>query len=242
MSSRALLTSVFLVAAAACGSRAVAPAQPPADPVPDEAEAAPPVEEAPPASPPVTVFDRLRDVDGPVRGLEAYRVTLTPDPRYCGGVNASVAREASSPVSAEDAPFAAFLEVRYPDGLDFSPQTQSQSTQRFKEWLATFNRLSRAALDHYLAQRSSPDPRLRAIATARITQVAFRTASGLLRVQMPRDVVANEFSLDKKAPFCDKLREAAEPYLAYAETAARECAVAVASAPNGWWSGVCGPR
>ncbi len=244
---------VFLVWIACGGTPAPRPAQPaPAvqDPASGDVVVTPGTGEwpgglgepqpAPPPEPqPAALVARLRDVDGPVPGLDAFVTRRQRDANHCSGTSIATTRVANKAIAKGDEPLAALFELSYPRGLDFSDAHRAASQERFERWLTDLRRVGGAATEHYERAIGKADARAKVIALARLVQISYRVASTVARAELPLDVRTGELAAEKIEAFCDRLAEVAEPLLAQAESAAARCAEAARGVPAGWWTPNC---
>lgn len=226
---------------------APAPAPPIAEPAPvAEAEPPPaaPAEPAPPA-PKVPIFESLRD-EGEVAGLDGWKNQRKADATHCGGFSIVTTR-GKKKVAADAQPLVDVYALAFPTNLNFDPdpknkKTKEASQKKFNDFVETMKKVGGTATSFYEAwfTDSARDITAKIQAAARIAQIDMRLASMLARAEIPKDVRTGEFADDKKAAFCDKMLEVAEPLLDRAEDATNICATKLEQAPStGWWTSVC---
>lgn|GEM_PF-4230349 len=242
----------------ACGSSPPPATTPPPEPAPAPtaptpepapvAEAEPPPAAAPEPAPPapkVPLFERLRD-DGEVAGLDGWKTQRKADATYCGGFKIVTTR-GKKKVAADDQPLVDVYALAFPTNLNFDPDPKNKkakeaSLKKFNDFTETMQKVGGTATKFYEGwfTDSARDISAKIQAAARIAQINTRLASILARAEIPKDVRTGEFADDKKAAFCDKLLEVAEPLASRAQDATNVCATKLEKAPStGWWTSVC---
>lgn len=250
----------LVILAAACGGSSK-PAEQPKQPEPSaqakkpspNLDAAPTVKvlgdasllEKPPKPPPAPVppapvtpiYDRLMDVDGAVPGLTGFSTRRVRDPRRCGGF--SILTKRAKKVAPSDAKIVAVFALEFPLDLDFSETKKAGALLKFNTWIETMTKLSRDARAHYEAAYASPDPAVKAAASARLAQMYLRNASMLARADVPTDVRGSDNADEATIAYCEKLAQTAEPLLALGMQALEACRKQTIIAPSGWWAELC---
>jgi hypothetical protein len=115
-----------------------------------------------------------------------------------------------------DKEFEAYLDVRFPQGLDFDPAPErkaiaAKSLKRFNDWFAQKSKLGEVAKTKYGAVLAVKDPANSIAAFARIGQITQNFSDLLFTAEIPKNVRTGEFADDKVTAFCDALTEKAEP-------------------------------
>ncbi|MBA2539466.1 MAG: hypothetical protein H0V17_07525 [Deltaproteobacteria bacterium] len=110
----------------------------------------------------------------------------------------------------------AFLAVKFPTNLNFSPDRPQQakaSSQKFDDFIAARQKLGGAATVKLEAVLMIKDAVNSIAAAQRIGFLAHAFASELMTAEIPRDVRTGQYAADKVEAFCDKMTEVAEPLL-----------------------------
>jgi tetratricopeptide (TPR) repeat protein len=144
-----------------------------------------------------------------------------------------------------DRDFEAYLEIKFPQGLDFDPAPEkkairAKSNKRFEDWLAQKNKLAQAARTKYDAVAEVRDNASSIVAKARIGQIAQNFSDALFTAEIPKDVRTGKFADDTVAAYCDRLTDAAEPLETLSLEAYGTCLAK--STELGWfseWSRLC---
>ena len=119
-------------------------------------------------------------------------------------------------VAEADKDFEAYLEIKFPPGLNFDPAPEhkaiaAKSLKRFNEWFAQKGKLGGSARAKYSAVLAIKDPANSITAAARIGQIAQNFSDALFTAEIPANVRTGEFADEKVEAFCDALTEKAEP-------------------------------
>jgi len=194
----------------------------------------PPEPPKPPKSP---IYDRLLDADGAVAGLTGFSTKRVRDPRRCGGI--SILTKRAKKVAPSDAKIVAVFALEFPTGLDFSESKKAGSLLKFNGWIEAMTKTSTEARTHYEALYASPDPSVKAAASARLAQMYLRNASLIARAEVPVDVRGHEHADEVTAVFCEELAAKAEPLLELGTQALDACRKQTIAAPAGWWAELC---
>jgi tetratricopeptide (TPR) repeat protein len=115
-----------------------------------------------------------------------------------------------------DKDFEAYLDLRFPVGLDFDPAPErkaiaQRSLKRFEEWLAQKAKQGEIAKKKYNAVLAVKDPADSIAAAARLGQIAQNASDQLFTAEIPKNVRTGEFADEKVEAFCDRMTEVAEP-------------------------------
>lgn len=210
---------------------------------PPQAEPAPVDTPAPAPAPTPSIYERIRDTDGPIAGMPGFAIRRKADKKYCGGIAIGTTR--GKKVAKDDEPLAAVFEIEFPKNLDFDPAPKNEkklreSTQRFKAFLGEIKKLGDAAHDHYNAMLGrDAESATKVIGAARMAQVDTRITSILARSEIPKDVRTGEFADEKIKAYCDAVQVAAEPLQGRAEASIGICAEQAKLVGQGWWNEVC---
>ncbi|HET9624734.1 MAG TPA: tetratricopeptide repeat protein [Kofleriaceae bacterium] len=148
-----------------------------------------------------------------------------------------------SKVAAADQDFEAYLDLRFPFGLDFDPQNKgiaARSSKRFEEWVNQKKKIGGSATSKYEQVLAIKDPANSITAAARIGQISQNFSDALFTAEIPKNVRTGEFADEKVEAFCDKMTEVAEPLEARSLEAYGVCLSK--STELGWfsdWSKLC---
>jgi hypothetical protein len=148
-------------------------------------------------------------------------------------------------VAEADKDFEAYLEIRFPVGLNFDPAPEhkaiaAKSLKRFNEWFAQKDKLGGSARAKYNTVLAIKDPANSITAAARIGQIAQNFSDALFTAEIPNNVRTGEFADEKVEAFCDALTEKAEPLESTSLEAYGICLAK--STELGWfsdWSRLC---
>lgn len=148
-------------------------------------------------------------------------------------------------VAAADKDFEAYLELKFPSGLNFDPDPKykkiaAKSRKRFDEWMTEKQKIGGTARNKYDAVLAIKDPANSITAAARIGQIAQNFSDALFTAAIPTNVRTGEFADEKVEAFCDALTEKAEPLEALSLNAYGVCLSK--STELGWfssWSKLC---
>lgn len=148
-------------------------------------------------------------------------------------------------VADADKEFEAYLELRFPSGLNFDPAPEhkaiaAKSRKRFDEWMTQKGKVGGVARKKYDAVLAIKDPANSITAAARIGQIAQNFSDALFTAEIPNNVRTGEFADEKVEAFCDALTEKAEPLEATSLEAYGVCLSK--STELGWfsdWSKLC---
>jgi tetratricopeptide (TPR) repeat protein len=148
-------------------------------------------------------------------------------------------------VAEADKDFEAYLEIRFPVGLNFDPAPEhkaiaAKSLKRFNEWFAHKDKLGGSARTKYNTVLAIKDPANSITAAARIGQIAQNFSDALFTAEIPNNVRTGEFADEKVEAFCDALTEKAEPLESTSLEAYGICLAK--STELGWfsdWSRLC---
>jgi outer membrane protein assembly factor BamD (BamD/ComL family) len=148
-------------------------------------------------------------------------------------------------VAEADKEFEAYLELRFPSGLNFDPAPEhkaiaAKSRKRFDEWMTQKQKVGGLARNKYDAVLAIKDPANSITAAARIGQIAQNFSDALFTAEIPNNVRTGEFADEKVEAFCDALTEKAEPLEALSLEAYGVCLSK--STDLGWfsdWSKLC---
>jgi tetratricopeptide (TPR) repeat protein len=152
---------------------------------------------------------------------------------------------AQSKFAEADKDFEAYLDLKFPEGLNFDPAPEKKaikekSLKRFEEWFkkrSTVGGTARAKYEDVLKVNDAAT----SIATyARLAQISQNLSDALFTAAIPQDVRTGQFADDKVEAFCDKMSEVAEPL---DTTATKDYGVCLnKSTELGWfseWSKMC---
>jgi TolA-binding protein len=148
-------------------------------------------------------------------------------------------------VADADKDFEAYLDLRFPQGLNFDPAPEkkaivAKSNKRLEEWFSQKKKLGEIARGKYNAVLAIRDNANSITATARIGQIAQNFSDQLFTAEIPKDVRTGEFADEKVEAYCDRLTELAEPLEATSLEAYGVCLSK--STELGWfsdWSKLC---
>jgi tetratricopeptide (TPR) repeat protein len=148
-------------------------------------------------------------------------------------------------VADADKDFEAYLELKFPVGLNFDPAPEhkaiaAKSRKRFDDWMVQKNKVGGVARNKYGAVLAIKDPANSITAAARIGQIAQNFSDALFTAEIPNNVRTGEFADEKVEAFCDALTEKAEPLEATSLEAYGVCLSK--STELGWfsdWSKLC---
>jgi hypothetical protein len=148
-------------------------------------------------------------------------------------------------IADADKDFEAYLELRFPIGLNFDPAPEhkaiaAKSRKRFDDWMAQKTKVGGIANRKYEAVLAIKDPANSITAVARIGQITQNFSDALFTAQIPDNVRTGEFADEKVEAFCDALTEKAEPLEATSLAAYGICLSK--STELGWfsdWSKLC---
>lgn len=176
--------------------------------------------------------------------LEAALATyaLTPALRQDPGARAVAA---TARFYLAEAHFEATLEVRFPQGLDFSParpNAAARSKERFMKFIEEARERSERATAAYraIAEDADAPAELRIAALARGGEVFDRFAELLATAEIPRDVRSGRYAPDAIRAYCDQLRAERDPIRARASSAFALCLErAAAAGVNDVWRRRC---
>ena len=132
--------------------------------------------------------------------------------------------------------YEAFLQLRFPGGLDFDPAkpaARAKSNTRLATWLADKKRLGEKATAAYgVLVFGIKDPTNAIAAAARMGQLSQNFADALYTAEIPAFLRPYDEAVDA---YCDELTKVAEPYEATALDGFGACLEA--STDLGWFSG-----
>jgi tetratricopeptide (TPR) repeat protein len=148
-------------------------------------------------------------------------------------------------VAEADKDFEAYLDLRFPFGLNFDPAPEhkaiaAKSLKRFNDWVAQKQKIGGSATARYEAVLAIKDPANSITAAARIGQISQNFSDALFTAEIPKDVRTGEFADEKVEAFCDRMTEVAEPLEARSLEAYGVCLSK--STDLGWfsdWSKLC---
>ena len=148
-------------------------------------------------------------------------------------------------LAAADKDYEAYLDLRFPAGLNFDPAPEhkaiaAKSNKRLTEWVTQKTKIGAAAKAKYNAVVAIKDNADSIAAAARTGQISQNFSDALFTAEIPKDVRTGEFADDKVAAYCDRLTEVADPLEATSLAAYGECLSK--STELGWfseWSKLC---
>jgi hypothetical protein len=148
-------------------------------------------------------------------------------------------------VADADKDFEAYLELRFPFGLNFDPAPEhkaitARSLKRFNDWVEQKKKIGGTASSKYEAVLAIKDPANSITAAARLGQISQNFSDALFTAEIPKDVRTGEFADEKVEAFCDRMTEVAEPLEARSLEAYGVCLAK--STELGWfseWSKLC---
>ena len=152
---------------------------------------------------------------------------------------------AQSKFAIADKDFEAYLELKFPQGLNFDPDPAKKaiaekSKKRFDEWIAQRTKIGGAAKTKYDAVLQIKDAATSIATLARIAQISQNLSDALFTAAIPENVRTGEFADEKVEAFCDRMTEVAEPLDKTALDAYSVCLTK--STELGWfsdWSKLC---
>ena len=123
---------------------------------------------------------------------------------------------AAAKLAEADKAFEAYLDIKFPQGLDFDPAPErkaiaAKSLKRFEEWFGQKKKAGGAARAKYEAVLVAKDNANSIAAYARMGQITQDFSDALFTAEIPKNVRTGEFADDKVAAFCDALTEKADP-------------------------------
>jgi tetratricopeptide (TPR) repeat protein len=123
---------------------------------------------------------------------------------------------AQSKFAVADKDFEAYLELKFPQGLNFDPDPRrkaiaDKSRKRFDEWVAQRKKIGGAARAKYDEILQIKDAATSIATYARIAQISQNLSDALFTAAIPEDVRTGEFADEKVEAFCDRMSEVAEP-------------------------------
>ncbi|MDQ3340009.1 MAG: tetratricopeptide repeat protein [Myxococcota bacterium] len=142
-----------------------------------------------------------------------------------------------------DAQLEGYLDMKFPQGLNFDPQSKAiaeKSKKRFDEWVKTKVASGGKATSQYEGILGVKDAATSIAAAARIGQIQQNFSDALFTAEIPKDVRTGEFADEKVEAFCDRMTEVAEPLEARSLEAFGVCLGK--STELGWfsdWSKLC---
>jgi tetratricopeptide (TPR) repeat protein len=142
-----------------------------------------------------------------------------------------------------DAQLENYLDMKFPQGLNFDPQNKAiaeKSKKRFDEWVKTKVAAGGKATGQYEGILGVKDAATSIAAAARIGQIQQNFSDALFTAEIPKDVRTGEFADEKVEAFCDRMTEVAEPLEARSLEAFSICLNK--STELGWfsdWSKLC---
>jgi TolA-binding protein len=113
-----------------------------------------------------------------------------------------------------DKDFEAYLELRFPVGLDFDPQNkpiEAKSKKRLDEWFTQKLKIGSTATAKYEGVLAIKDAADSIVAAARIAQISQNLSDQLFTAEIPQNVRTGQFADDKVQAYCDALSEKADP-------------------------------
>ncbi len=150
---------------------------------------------------------------------------------------------AQSRLAIADRDFEAYLDLRFPQGLDFDPHSPAiakKSLQRFDAWLADKTKAGTKAREQYESVLAVKDSATSIAAAARMGQLSQHFSDALFTAEIPKDVRSGPYADAKVEAFCDRMTEVAEPLEARSVEAYGVCLAK--STELGWfsdWSKLC---
>jgi hypothetical protein len=123
---------------------------------------------------------------------------------------------AQSKFAAADKDFEAYLDLKFPAGLNFDPDPKrkaiaEKSKKRFDEWLTQRTKIGGSARAKYEAILQINDAATSIATYARLAQISQNLSDALFTAAIPENVRTGEFADEKVEAFCDKMTEVAEP-------------------------------
>jgi len=115
-----------------------------------------------------------------------------------------------------DVDFEAYLDLKFPAGLNFDPDPakkaiKEKSLKRFDDWIKDRTKVGGSATAKYEAILGIKDAATSIAAAARLAQISQNLSDALFSASIPQDVRTGEFADEKVEAFCDKMTEVAEP-------------------------------
>jgi hypothetical protein len=152
---------------------------------------------------------------------------------------------AQSKLTLTDQAFEDYLELKFPQGLNFDPDPKAKairekSLKRFNDWVAQKLKVGGEATKGYEGVLAIRDAASSITAAARIGQISQNFSDALFTAEIPKDVRTDEFADEKVEAFCDRMTEVAEPLEAKSLEAYTVCLTK--STELGWfsdWSKLC---
>jgi tetratricopeptide (TPR) repeat protein len=123
---------------------------------------------------------------------------------------------AQSKFAIADKDFEAYLELKFPQGLNFDPDPKKKaiaekSKKRFDEWFTQRTKIGGAARSKYDSILQIKDAATSIATLARIAQISQNLSDALFTAAIPENVRTGEFADEKVEAFCDRMTEVAEP-------------------------------
>jgi tetratricopeptide (TPR) repeat protein len=123
---------------------------------------------------------------------------------------------AQSKFAEADKDFEAYLDLKFPQGLNFDPDPAKKaiaekSKKRFDEWLAQRTKIGGSAKAKYEGVLQIRDNATSIATFARIAQISQNLSDALFTASIPENVRTGEFADEKVEAFCDRMTEVAEP-------------------------------
>jgi outer membrane protein assembly factor BamD (BamD/ComL family) len=123
---------------------------------------------------------------------------------------------AQSKFAQADVDFEAYLDLKFPAGLNFDPDPakkaiKEKSLKRFDDWIKERTKVGGSATAKYEAILNIKDAATSIAAAARLAQISQNLSDALFSAAIPQDVRTGEFADEKVEAFCDKMTEVAEP-------------------------------
>ena len=152
---------------------------------------------------------------------------------------------AQSKFAEADKDFEAYLDLKFPEGLNFDPAPEKKaikekSLKRFEEWFKKRTQVGGSARTKYEDVLKVNDAATSIATYARLAQISQNLSDALFTASIPQDVRTGQFADEKVEAFCDKMTEVAEPLDA---TALKDYGVCLnKSTELGWfsdWSKLC---
>lgn len=112
--------------------------------------------------------------------------------------------------------YEAFLDIKFPKGMDFDPRNASKakkSLKLFQDWLKDKNKQGAKTLKLYdeVREITGGGAHYAIAAASRMGQVSQNFSDALFTAQIPNDVRSGSFAEDKVDAYCDALTTEAEP-------------------------------
>jgi TolA-binding protein len=123
---------------------------------------------------------------------------------------------AQSRFAEADKDFEAYLDLKFPAGLNFDPDPAKKaiaekSKKRFDEWLAQRTKIGGSAKSKYEQVLTIRDNATSIATFARMAQISQNLSDALFTAAIPENVRTGEFADEKVEAFCDRMTEVAEP-------------------------------